>query len=97
MPFSALLSYCTKCLCFTLTFWSTPSQAARPFFTAEIRGQTIIKEKKVGGKGDKMDFFRTNDFFCPECKWPKNKKIKFDDKGKYCYNEDEFAKACKSG
>ncbi len=63
----------------------------------EIRGQTIIKEKKVGGKGDKMDFFRTNDFFCPECKWPKDKKIKFDDKGKYCYNEDEFAKACKSG
>ena len=75
-----------------------PITGSKAFFYCGNPMSSNYQGKKGRGQGGQNGiFFRTIDFFCPECKWPKDKKIKFDDKGKYCYNEDEFAKACKSG
>ena len=54
-------------------------------------------EEKVGQGANWIFLELMKKLFCSECKWPEDKKIKFDDKGKYCYNVDRFNMASKSG
>ncbi len=74
-----------------------PITGSKAFFYCGNPMSNNYPGKKGRGQGGKMEFFlELMIFFVQSANGPKTKKIKFDDKGKYCYNEDRFAKAGKS-